>query len=627
MLTAVADKLNYTIDKNVLEAFMPSAAQEESMRKLCDMMGYSMKYYRSATCPVRIAYVGTDYDLDADGMTITVPKYTNLKNTDEDVNYVTLEADTLDGAKTYITVDAIEGEHVSYDPITRDQLDDDRRYYLPEAQIAENGIFLTVKGEPEQKYEKVDNLNSQDLGTRCWKFGYDSREGAPYIEFPSDIDSIIGDGIDFDFIRTNGANGNLAASNLSKIDVSSISLSPSDGSDAVACEDGWLTVTNTASSTNGADKETMDDAYDAYKKTIGTFDTLVTCRDYMNKIYSLTEGDIDGSSSTTPLVSNVIVSDIRDDINRAATICTFGDKGVEYKNVSKKDSSGSDLIDHFDLMVYPFRRVYSSSKASYKNSFACTNENFAEIKAGVADCKTMSHDVRYPNSTDLACIKDMVKVSAKITTTRKVTTAEQTAIILAVRAAIYKSFNMRKVDFGEKISDEAISKAIIAADSRIKNVALTTYHDNVCFQDVGGNLHEKSDDEKIGLKIWSDFYLKAVEQNVLAGRVALFDYDDAFEPSLSESISDSYKDLYYPQEVDFYSQKYGACRLDPKYEPQLDESALTLNDNEVIQFRTPSMMTEVTYPAYVNYYFYSERLQKNSDSSSAQPASFMTLYN
>ena len=35
VLTAVADKLNYTIDANTLEAFMPSAAQEESMRKLC----------------------------------------------------------------------------------------------------------------------------------------------------------------------------------------------------------------------------------------------------------------------------------------------------------------------------------------------------------------------------------------------------------------------------------------------------------------------------------------------------------------------------------------------------------------------------------------------------------------
>ena len=45
VLTAVADKLNYTINTNTLECFMPSAAQEESMRKLCDMLGYNMKYY------------------------------------------------------------------------------------------------------------------------------------------------------------------------------------------------------------------------------------------------------------------------------------------------------------------------------------------------------------------------------------------------------------------------------------------------------------------------------------------------------------------------------------------------------------------------------------------------------
>lgn len=54
VLTAVGDKLNYTIDKNTLEAFMPSAAQEESMRKLCNMLGYSMKYYQSAETTVTI---------------------------------------------------------------------------------------------------------------------------------------------------------------------------------------------------------------------------------------------------------------------------------------------------------------------------------------------------------------------------------------------------------------------------------------------------------------------------------------------------------------------------------------------------------------------------------------------
>ena len=46
VLTAVADKLNYNIDVNSLEVYMPSAAQEESMRKLTEMLGYTMKYYQ-----------------------------------------------------------------------------------------------------------------------------------------------------------------------------------------------------------------------------------------------------------------------------------------------------------------------------------------------------------------------------------------------------------------------------------------------------------------------------------------------------------------------------------------------------------------------------------------------------
>ena len=50
----------------------------------------------------------------------------------------------------------------------------------------------------------------------------------------------------------------------------------------------------------------------------------------MNKIYQMTENDID----TTPLVSNIIVSDIRDDINRSTPVCTFNEYGICYKDTA-----------------------------------------------------------------------------------------------------------------------------------------------------------------------------------------------------------------------------------------------------------------------------------------------------
>jgi hypothetical protein len=58
LLAFIADKNSYNIDKNILECFMPSATQEESMRKLYDMMVYDMKYYQSAKTYIYFMWLG-----------------------------------------------------------------------------------------------------------------------------------------------------------------------------------------------------------------------------------------------------------------------------------------------------------------------------------------------------------------------------------------------------------------------------------------------------------------------------------------------------------------------------------------------------------------------------------------
>lgn len=155
VLTAVADKLNYTIDKNILEAFMPSAAQEESMRKLCTMLGYSMKYYQSAETTVTVKWTGaTDKDssqLALDDSTkisyIQIPQFTVFKNADEDVTYVAKNSVDISYNNLSAEINVIEGEIVQCESendniITVANIDDNNRFYLPEAQIAENGIFI-----------------------------------------------------------------------------------------------------------------------------------------------------------------------------------------------------------------------------------------------------------------------------------------------------------------------------------------------------------------------------------------------------------------------------------------------------------------------------------------------------
>jgi hypothetical protein len=128
---------------------MPSASQEESMRKLTEMMGYSMKYYQSATCKATLTYKDSnEKNIKTFGSGILFPKFTNIKNAEDDINYVTLEDITLyDGAATR-DVDIMEGELVECESsndniISIIHLDDLNRYILPETAIAENGIFVT----------------------------------------------------------------------------------------------------------------------------------------------------------------------------------------------------------------------------------------------------------------------------------------------------------------------------------------------------------------------------------------------------------------------------------------------------------------------------------------------------
>ena len=336
-LTAVADKLNYNIDKNTLEAFMPSATQEDSMRKLTEMMGYDMQHYRSATGKVTITYKSSNETPIADfGQGIYFPKFINLKNEDEDINYVTLEEFTIQAGQDSREINIIEGEVIECETnndniITALHLDDLNRYFLPEYAVAENGVFVTnIKDSKESDlWRKEQNLNVQQPGTKVYKVSFDSTQRLPYVQFPEDIKTLMEDGIRIKYIRTNGLNGNISAKTLSKLEKPAIwATADTDLIKNLSAE--AFAVSNASACNNGADPESLNAAYNNYKRTIGTFDTLVTCRDYMNKIYQMTESDI----NTTPLVSNIIVSDIRDDINRSTPVCTFNEYGICYKDVS-----------------------------------------------------------------------------------------------------------------------------------------------------------------------------------------------------------------------------------------------------------------------------------------------------
>jgi hypothetical protein len=607
VLAGIADKLNYNIDKNILEAYMPTAAQMESMRKLCELVGYDIKYYQSAETKVRISYTGNTTDLSTDNdeklptTGLALPKFTTITNADKDITFVTTNTLPVLFTNTtpWVEVPCIEGQISQCESInesnliTASQLDANNRYYLPEIQIAENGIFVySAKANltDGDSWTQVTNLNTQPAGNRIYKFGYDSIEGRPYLAFPADIGNLIGDGLFIYFVRTSGLNGNISHHTLEVLE-----LPTGDDWKNYAAEQ--FEVVNTDSTTNGSNIESISDAYNNFKKTVGTFDTLVTCRDYMNKIYSLMD------ASNSPYVSNILVTDIRNDINNAITLCSCNEFGILYKETpltktvleassiaNKKVDDGNGnlvnklfieqyaekevpLIDHFDLILYPFKTFTQVSAGvtklavPYNESFTYTELMNKEIEASIEDFKTCAHKLATPEEGDIVAINNYLRLDAFIATSMRVSEVEAKDILHNVKVALVNAFNLRNLDFGEEIPFDSILTVIEDADPRIKVVSLqeptvlTTYSvkervgDTITSKEYGiASTAEKDRIKGVGVsydekdttakgETAKDIYNKLVLRNILAGRASLFDYDETFIANNSEKPYTLTKDI------------------------------------------------------------------------------------
>lgn len=612
VLTACTDKLNYNIDKSVLELFMPSVTQEDSMRKLCDLLGYNMKYYQSATTDVTISYKGTLLNDDSKVYTFTLPKFTQIKNSSADISYTTLKPCSFTVGKSQDTViitsnkvPCIEGSYQvcstnDGELITIDHIDDNYRFYLPEAAIAENGIFVSnlTNNSYSAYWKKVDNLNTVVSGKAAWKFGFDSYRQMPYIQFPEDISTLIEDGLKIEYIRTSGISGNVSARTLSKVALAeAIETNQSKDGNKVTISADDLIAVNTQATTNGANPETINAAYNNYKKIIGTFDTLVTCRDYMNKIYNLYNEE-----TNVPIVSNVIVSDIRDDINRAHVLCSFNEYGITYIDKANQ-STVSDTINNFELLLYPFKTIYGVNNSSeYEASFKIDKTVVDPlIKPGIEEAKTISHEIKTPDGSEIACIKNYLKLNARITTTYKVNAIEEESILKNIYTNIYKNFNMRQMDFGEDIPYDSILSCIEEADERIKNVSLdepiiytkAMLVDGYEFDCTSAGI---SAETRTGAK---KAYNKLLLRNVLAGRVPLFKYNTDFKSGLNESSITDKAFILPSDSTKKITSVSSKCTIDTS---GATSDPITLTENEVIQFRAPNFITEITYPAFVHYH-------------------------
>lgn len=657
----VADKLNYNIDKNILEAFITSATQEEAVRKICELMGYNMKYYNSATTEISFMWTGEELSesttiSDSDDSIILPWFDTKITNEAGDIIYTLINNVTLN--KRYVvnnSATAIQGDVVDLEinddnVLTVDNLDNKNRFYLPELAIAENGIWIFNKGNitEDGAWKRIENLNTEILGKNVWKFGYDSKRNTPYIQFPNDIVSLIGDGLVIKYTRTAGKSGNIKANTLTKLQDETL-YTVNNPETPITDVGAKLLIKNLNATTNGTDIETIDQAYESYKKTIGIFDTLVTCRDYAAAIYKMV---FDEKLNNNPIVSNCQVSDVRSDINFANNVVKYGNLGTYYEDVADSvpeeetvyDSHGTEITDRiyyvkkpkindYDLILYPLNPIYNSyNEDTFVNSFTPLYDNtnsISTIKRQLADYKTISHKIKQVSDVDASgnnvyLYKNYYRLNAKIITQNKVNTFEQEEIRQNIFKALYENFNPRHLEYGEEIPYELLLKVIQEADARIKLVNLDEPTIQSYYMTDDGQdhiLYDPNSETSTG-------YMSMVAKNVLAGRVPLFDYNksinvnfDCTNVSIGKVGDYDYDrsygavNTYYtdpitsehptPDDLKDCSITYATTWID--LSNLLGENVnYTLKENEMVQLITPRLVSDYIYPMYTNYYYQSQ---------------------
>ena len=535
----IGDKNNYNTDKNILENFPETLTQDISARSLYKQLAYRMPWYKSAITDITFKWCGKDdKELTSTSGIVKVDKFQMVTDPNTEFVYTTLGELSFKHDVLTQTVKAIEGTINTMiingtDIIELTNLDDNNRLYFDESNVAENGIFIYNIDNPQNYWQMVDNLQVEALGNTFYEFGIDSRKNLCYIEFPDDIHNLIGSGIKIQYIVTNGYNGNIIAKTLDRFYED---VSVDFNGDKLLLDESVLQMSNFSGTNNGSDPEDIPTAYKHYRRTAGTFDTLVTVRDYMNAIYN------------SGMVSNVRVCDRLEDVQSTYNIVTDDnyinktitqiactekssyigftkvgsvyDSRPEYKsntyynfNASKvlvpinTETQFNNIADWqniyfisddlkedmqaFDLRMYVLHNpgvvgTYDDYTKSFQlePSGGTVEQN---IIGYLSDINCVQHDFQ-PILPNVPCLfKNSFPLDIKIIPHYRLDDDQITDLKVTINKALFKLLNSNQLSYGVEPDYNVIYDTILASDERIKVLILddfvyttfATYWDNI----------------------------------------------------------------------------------------------------------------------------------------------------
>lgn len=597
----IADKNNYNIDKNVLECFPTSVTQLGNARRLYDSLGYKMHYYKSATTNVGFQLRDSS---NIDGSFVTIPQFTMLTDSTSEIVYTILSNVILsvypsDMAQVHY-VEAIEGKINNFsvngsENITLDNLDADLRLYFNETNVAENGVFIKRNNDSSwTEWTRVDTLSNQSLNSQVYEFGVLPNSDTCYIQFPEDISNLLGDSnsLNIKYILSNGNNGNIKAQTLTTF-YEDITSEDSEGETVTI--NNQIRIVQMNGTINGEDPEDIDTAYKNYKKTIGTFNTLITRKDYENYLYNAKVG-IDY------LVSNCVVADRTCDLNYTTHVQTWSPNYNINRTIIKRDENGQPELNAYNIVLY----TLNAGDGTYNSTFEPNTDSYVQsvLENMVGDIKAVEHDFTCPAYFETAdaiyyLYKNLYALNGRIVTYSKVSSVDAKEIEQNVLDALEQNYDARSVDFGVEPDYTKLIETIEKADSRIKTVALDIPKFQIYkVQKIGDGAASTS-------TLTANEKLNLVAKMILEGHVQLFKFDDDFVYEFGQSEFTSLNDN---KEIHSITTE---AKIELGGQTGVDEDdkpiyAYTVKPNESIQLYAPNYVVTKEYSTYVKFNFYSQ---------------------
>ena len=606
-LGILGDKLNYNIDKNTLEQFPDLLTQLRTAYSVFKSMGYNPNWYRSATTSISIIYNGatpsTSENTTLDNFTI--PKFTQVSSEDYNQIYTLLEDVTFNiGTQTIKNSIAIEGTCNDFDVsgntlITSNNLDSQNRLYFIQPNIAQNGIFISNAEENFKNiiiedytnttidsigentninrnqiniWTRVDNLYQYLSGNKIFKFGIDPTSGSAYIQFPDDASTLIGNGIYIKYILSSGSQGNIASGTIdSFLNEPEFLGSTQDGNENIEAifERSNFTLNNSITTQNGRDPETIEEMQKNYERVVGTFNTLVTLRDYENYIYNA-ENNIGQH-----IVSNIRVGDRSTDLYKSykyVTQTVTGDIKQE-THMGELGSQGSGL-NAWDINLYPLNANDNINSYSDFSSTFNTISNTEGIQNNISKVKSLNHDISnegYPPIFVDYTLKGQIYLQRSLSST------EAREVESNIQSAIYRNFNPRELNWGEPINYQKLVEVVKNSDSRIQYVAISPIEYKYNNNNNGSNY--PVDDAKIK------------KLAILAGVTPWTQYSD-FKYYYTKTDGTA---TMYPTSTNIIT------KIIPQSKFELvngDEKTCKIQKNETLSILVPGYRTTTTYSNY-----------------------------